>query len=444
MQRRLSLVIALVSSLAVASTLPGCEGDGTGSGGERPTARPDDPAANDPAFVVTGAPRYLLAGDDLTPASASFELRVTPAPGVAAVNLWLDDGEPLALHRDGGDFVISVDAQSLPTGAHGMLLAEPGAAKGFYRADFDKGHALYVVISTDWDFSDVDDRVLDHHQALHDAHPELKITHLIGPYTFTDPEIAQSRRDFIVDWAKAMRDDHGDEIGLHIHPRCNFVEAAGLTCQSQPSVQYPSGDPSGYTVHLGAYDREEWNVMFAKADEIWSEVGFGKPTSFRAGAWTLELSTAHALADSGFVVDSSAVNWAHLEEWEGKDLYAWNQEQWQPIGDASQPYRPTDDAIIPGGAGAPVGILEVPDNGAMVDYWSVEEMIAIFATNWSGGALAAPTQVSTGFHPAPTQYYSEDEFERLEAFFAHIDQYLASQALGPVVYINMSDAAKIW
>jgi hypothetical protein len=184
--------------------------------------------------------------------------------------------------------------------------------------------------------------------------------------------------------------------------------------------------------------------MFAKADEIWAEVGFGKPTSFRAGAWTLEISTAQALADSGFLVDSSAVNWAYLEEWDGYDLYSWNQAQWSTIGDTSQPYRPTDGDILPGGDGPEIALLEVPDNGAMVDYWSVDEMIAIFAANWSGGALDAPIQVSTGFHPAPTQYYSEDEFERLEAFFAHIDQFLASQTLGPVVYINMSDAAKVW
>jgi hypothetical protein len=52
--------------------------------------------------------------------------------------------------------------------------------------------------------------------------------------------------------------------------------------------------------------------------------------------------------------------------------------------------------------------------------------------------------VSTGFHPAPSQYYSRAEYDRLDAFFTYTDQRLASKTLGPVVYITMSDAAKLW
>lgn len=450
-----SLRVLRLALLGASVALGACEGGAeTGSGGaggggtttptDTEVTRPADPAQNDAAFGVVGAPRYLLAGDDLTPPTASFELRVTAPEGVTEVDLWLDDAEVMPLEKDGGDFVVTVDATGLAIGEHSLMLAERGAEQGFHRVDFVKGHALYVMISTDWDFSDVADVVLDHHEMFHAAHPELKITHLIGPYTYTDPAVPQARRDEITAWAKGMRDGHGDEIGLHVHPRCNFVEAAGLTCLTQPSVAYTMGDPTGYTVRLGAYPREDWDVMFAKAHEIWESVGFAKATSFRAGAWTLELHVAQALADAGFVADSSAVNWPYLEEWEGQDLYSWNQEQWGPIGDTSQPYYPTDDSILPGGKGGPLSMLEVPDNGIMVDYWTVEEMTAIFDANWSGEALAAPTQVSTGFHPAPQQYYSPDEYERLEALFTYVDQLLASKMAGPVVYIRMSDAAKVW
>jgi len=424
---------------------PACVDDATDSGGAgNANTRPQDPAENDPAFAVAGAPVYLLAGDNLTPATASFELRVTPPSGVTAIDLWLDDAEVVALTADGAEFAVTANVAALARGNHRLMLAVRGATQGFYRADFVKGDALYMIISTDWDFPDVDDRVLDHHEELHGAHPELKITHLIGPYTFTDPAVPQARRDEIVAWAIAMRDAHGDEIGLHVHPRCTFVEAAGLPCLTEPSVQSPAGDPSGYTVRLGAYSREDWNVMFTLANEIWSDVGFGKPTSFRAGAWTLELSTAQALVDTGFVVDSSAVNWPYMEEWLGYDLYTWNQEHWGPIGDNSQPYHPTEDSLLAGGGGAEIGLLEVPDNGVMVDYWTVEEMKSIFDSNWPGGALETPRQVSTGFHPAPEQYYSKHEFESLDAFFTYADQFLASKTAGPVVYINMSDATKVW
>lgn len=429
--------------------LTACDGDGTGTGGSgggtTSITRPADPPQNDPAFTVNGVPRYLLAGDDLTAATASFTLQVTAPAGAGDVVLWLDDqAEPVPLVKEGDLLVATVDAQALAIGGHSLLLAEPGAAQGFFKADFVKGHALYMMVSTDWDFPDVDDRVLDHHAELHALHPELRITHLIGPYTFTDPAVPQARRDFIVGWALDMESTYGDEIGLHVHPRCTFVEAAGLPCLTQPSVAYPEGDATGYTVRLGAYTREEWNVLFAKAADIWQSVGFPEARAFRAGAWTLETHVAQALADSGFVVDSSPVNWAYMEEWEGYDLLTWNQQQWGPINDTSQPYFPTEDSLLPVGAGPEIPLLLVPDNGIMVDYWKVDEMKAIFDANWSGQALETPIQVSTGFHPAPEQFYSKAEYDRLDQLFTYTDQFLASNLQGPVVYIRMSDATQVW
>lgn len=408
--------------------------------------RPADPAQNDAAFVVAGVPKYVLAGDTRTPATKTFTLRVTPSASTSAIDLWLDDGDVLPFEKDGADFVIDVDAAALDLGKHSFMLATRGAKTGFYKGDFLKGHALYLIISTDWDFSDVDDRVLMHHEELHAAHPELKITHLLAPYTFTDTTVPQARRDFIVNWAKQLRDNYGDEIGLHIHPYCNFVEAAGLTCKTEPSVAYPQGDPSGYTVRLGAYSRDEWNTMFAKAKELWNAAGYGVPTSFRAGAWTLETHVAQALVDSGFVVDSSANNWEMMDEWIGFDIYEFNKTQWAVIDATSQPYKPTQDSIVPGGSGAEIGLLEVPDNGIMVDYWAVPEMQEIFDANWNWdiGALPVPTQVSTGFHPATTQAYSADEYKRLDLFFSYADLFLASKMDGPVIYIDMTEATKIW
>jgi hypothetical protein len=286
--------------------------------------------------------------------------------------------------------------------------------------------------------------VLDHHEELHLAHPTLVITHLIGPYTFTDPTVTQARRDAIVSWAQMMKNGYQDEIGLHIHPRCTFVEAAGLPCKTEPSLVYPTGDTTGYTVRLGAYTLPEWNILFAKADEIFAAAGLGKPTSFRAGAWTLEAHVAQALAGAGFVVDSSPVNWPYMEEWQGYDLYSWNEQQWGPINDTSQPYHATLDSVLPGSSSPEIPLLLVPDNGIMVDYWSVDEMISIFDANWNGKALLEPTQVSTGFHPAPAAYYSPADYERMDQFLTHIDQFSAYNTAGPVVYISMSDATKVW
>ena len=437
------LLLTALSLLAA----PACGPDG----GEAPLViapvRPNPPAENDPAFTVTGVPRYVLAGDGLTPSTKAFTIQVAAPKDVVFIDAWIDGAAepvPLVFNADDNQSQGEIPTLELPIGTHGLMLSVRGSKEAFFRAEFVKGHALYMVISTDWDFSDVDDRVLDHHDELHLAHPELKITHLLGPYTFTDPAVSPQRRDYIVSWAQGMRDTYGDELGLHIHPYCNFVEAAGVACKTSPSVADPAGDPTGYTVRLGAYSREEWKTLFGKANELWNQAGFGKPTSFRAGAWTLETHVAQALVDTGFLVDSSANNWKLMDEWIGYDIYEFNKTQWATIGDTSQPYRPTEDSIVAGGKGPALGLLEVPDNGCMVDYWAVEEIENIFDANWSGGALPAPTQVSTGFHPATTPYYSPFEFERLDAFFTYADQFLASKFEGPVVYINMTDATKIW
>ncbi len=48
--------------------------------------------------------------------------------------------------------------------------------------------------------------------------------------------------------------------------------------------------------------------------------------TFRAGGWTATSTTFQALADKGFIADSSALNWARIEEWQGYELYTWTME----------------------------------------------------------------------------------------------------------------------
>src|SRR5688572_21512640 len=123
------------------AALSSCSGDDgnniagsttTGTGGSGGSVampvRPSDPAANDPAFTVTGAPVYLLVGDNLTPATPSFTLHVTPPEGVDTVDLWLnDDVSPVPLTQDDTGFTVTVDATPLALGTHTLMLAERDA-----------------------------------------------------------------------------------------------------------------------------------------------------------------------------------------------------------------------------------------------------------------------------------------------------------------------------
>jgi hypothetical protein len=172
--------------------------------------------------------------------------------------------------------------------------------------------------------------------------------------------------------------------------------------------------------------------------------GLGKPVTFRAGGWTASVETLAALAAKGYVADTSALNWARIEEWNsgnGSELYNWNMATWSMIGDTSQPYYPnTTDKQSSAPPRLP--ILEVPDNGVMVDYVSVAEMVSIFGANWPGPALESPKVFMMGFHPSAQ--FTADEVNRVDGILTHADEYRASLHAGPVVYAVLRDLPMVW
>lgn len=430
--KRLLLLCALAA---------GCGGGSDGGGA------PAAPAENDPAFAVTGAPAYLLAGDALTPAVDELDLRVETPDGVQGVEVWIDGAKVGALELGDAAFLGRVPVGDLTIGFHELVLAEPGASEGFAYYSFARGHAIYVLVTTDWDDADNDDASLRLQEMLHLNHPELKLTHFVGPYTFTDAGVTPERRVVLADWVKGMRDTYDDEIGLHIHAWCSFISTSGVPCRTSPSISSRDGDDTGYSVIFSTYTEEELVQIFARADEIFAEHGLGKPTSFRTGGWAAEANVLRALVRAGFVADTSAVNWARIEEWQayealGAQLYSWLMTHWTPQGDTNQPYYPGEDDINQ--AGSPtIPILEVPDNGALVDYVSADEMIQIFQANYPGEPLTEPRQFSIGFHP-PNFHTDATYFPRMDMTMTHLDGQLASQLEGPVVYATLSDMTTVW
>jgi hypothetical protein len=429
---RFEIIILLV--------LTGACGGGGGDPGDKPTA----PDQNDPAFQVDRVRDWMLIGNELTPGQDTIEIEVVAPDDVDRVDAWLDDRAGVRLERgDDGVFRQVLDAADLAAGEHELLLAADGSDVAFARLIVRRSHPLYVVVSTDWDDSDNSDYSLGLQEALHTRYPELRLTHFVGPYTFTDPGVSEARRDALVAWVTGMRDTYDDEIGLHIHPYCNFVDTTDVTCRTEPSTVKADGDPTGYTVMVSAYTEDEFTRLLAAAGALFEEHGLGSPTSFRAGGWTADIGTMHALAASGFVADSSANNWARMEEWEGVQngvLYQWNKEHWSRMNDTSQPYHPSEADVQAAGDPA-VPVLEVPDNGILVDYVTGDEMIEIFDANFDGTPLEQPTAYSIGYHPPN---FSADYQSRISIALNHIEQFLASRDAGPVVYATLSELTRVW
>ncbi len=401
---------------------------------------PDPPSENDPAFTARGLRSWYLIGDGATPGHDELTAIITAPSGTDFVDAYIPGLAPVRMISQSDGFAMQVDIKKVTAGTHEVLFSANGSDAAFASVTLHRSAAYYVMVTTDYDFAEPGNISLMYMERLHTDHPEMVMTHFWAPYTYTAPldEVSEARRTQLDAWIKKMRDEHEDEIGLHIHPYCHFVAAAGETCITNQSTVFPGGDVDGYTIKLSAYGRAPMGKLIAKANQIFEERGLGTPVTFRAGGWTADINTLHALADNGYIADTSALNWKYIkEEWETAELYRWNMENWSQMTDTSQPYYPsaTDPQVTQPGAN--ISMLEVPDNGVMIDYVDVPQMNGIFDANWDRTPLAAPRTLMMGFHPAPSM--SALEHSRVDQFLDYSDMHLASRDLGPVVYITLRD-----
>jgi len=421
-------------ALIIAASVVGC-GDNSDPGPAR--EKPSAPTSNDPSFQIASLKHWYLIGDGVTPGDDTVQLAITPPAEAKVVDAWIGSLEPVRMQLQDGQLVAEVSIADLGPGTYSIVFSANGSDQGFAAASFQRSSPYYVLVSTDWDFSDPGDASLTYIKDLHLGHPAIRMTDFIGPYLFTDPANTDARKQELATWIANERDTYGVEIGLHIHPYCNFVEDAGVTCITDVSTVYPAGDPSGYTIEVSAYSRTDFETLLQHASDLFFANGLGRPTSFRAGGWTADLDTLLALIDKGFHADSSAMNWARLyTAWKGYVLYDWNMAHWTPIDDTSQPYTPSMMQVLPGGPMPLMPLLEVPDNGVMIDYASLADMTTIFDENWQQhGPLARPTTLMMGFHPAVQ--FSYTEYRTVYDFLTYADQFLASDDNGPVVYTTL-------
>ncbi len=399
---------------------------------------PNPPASNDPAFTTRGLRSWYLVGDGVTLGDDQMTIIVTAPDGARYVDAYIGDLPAVRMTQQSDGFSMQVSIADLAAGDWSILFSEDGSADAFAAAPFHRSAPYYVLVSTDYDFSDPGTDATTDMDMLHQNHPTMRITHFWAPYTYTDPMVSDTRRAELDTWIQAQRDNFGDEIGLHIHPYCNFVVDAGLTCITDQSDVYPTGDTSGYTIMLGAYGHDNFSILLQHAAQIFAQHNLGKPQTFRAGGWTATLDTLSALQDNGYIADTSALNWQYIQNaWKGKVIASWTMMQWNPIGDTSQPYYPSTTAIASSQPSPNYTMLEVPDNGVMIDYVTLAQIEHIFDANWNGNALPAPITMMMGFHPSTN--FTPSEYQRVDDFLKYADEHLHVNDLGPVVYVTLSD-----
>jgi hypothetical protein len=396
-------------------------------------------AKDDPRFTVKVDRTWLMRGDAVTKSDREVVVHVTAPTTVTRMRGQIDRGRNVVAVRDATGFTIKLPIESVATGDHTLLLAEGYSSRSFATRTIHITAPLYVVVSTDWDDTRFSDDKLRRMEKLSANHPQMLLTHFFAPFHYTDPTLTPSRKQFFEDWIKKDRDTRKSEIGVHIHTWCHFVTAAGVKCHAQPA--FAPNDDSGYVTILASYTEDEMRAMLRKAREIFDEHDLGSPTSFRAGGWTADLGTMRALAAEGFTVDTSALPWNRIEEWRGYELFRWNAANWQDMSETSQPYYPSNTSLTSTASDA-LPILEVPDNGILVDYVSGAEMISIYEQNApSGKPLSKATMFQVGYHPPN---FSDVYLARLEQALSHVDQNLYSADKGPAVYVTISELTKVW
>ena len=185
----------------------------------------------------------------MTPGDDTLQLAITPPADAKVVDAWIGTLAPVRMELQDGQFLAQVSIADLGPGTYSIVFSANGSDDGFAAATFQRSSPYYVLVSTDWDFSDPGDSSLTYIQDLHLGHPGIRMTDFIGPYLFTDPANTDARKQQLATWIANERDTYGDEIGLHIHPYCNFVEDAGVTCITERLDRLPGGR------HVRLHDR---------------------------------------------------------------------------------------------------------------------------------------------------------------------------------------------
>jgi hypothetical protein len=262
---------------------------------------------------------------------------------------------------------------------------------------------LQLVVTVDWEGRDLRDDNLVAMQNLHAHFPQVKIVHFLNAGYYTKQYA--NRTDITARINRAIKP--GDEKALHIHGWKRLFEASGLTFRASPTFWGTSLDAHGreciddcgHEVPISLYTSAELRKVVKFSLDTLEGNGFGRAKSFRCGGWMAKPNVRDAIAAEGLTYEHSAVPTVFLKPKLGTTpIYSWLSELWQGTTNISQPYTL---------ATSTTPLTEVPDNGALADYVSTEQMMDTFEAN-KAAFLADRTKnvvVSVGFHEETAASY---------------------------------------
>jgi hypothetical protein len=356
----------------------------------------------------------------------SLDINTLPLSGnVMSVSALLNGNQEYYMSNNGNQWLLSLPLKGLPMGTHtlNMRIETTEVIATLEPSTFYLSQPLLVSWTIDWEGYDVADAYLRQLADVADQF-RLPMTHLFNPRIYTDAALSPDRSNFLTQYVIDRRDNHGEEIGLHLHMFPDLISAAGLNFKPEPA--WGGGFSYGYDTLTTNYTYDELKTLFLYAKQVFAEKGLGEPKSYRAGGWFANMDTLRALSDTGFLIDSSART-AYTFGTNNADGY-WNVSITQP------PYFPSLQNQNSDHPPPTLNLLEIPNNGADDYAFSAEEMIARFRANYQGLPLVTPNQVTYLSHP---QWFNSQRENKMRQVFNETSRHLYENDSGPVMYSTL-------
>lgn len=262
---------------------------------------------------------------------------------------------------------------------------------------------IQLVVTVDWEGRDLRDDNLAAMQDLHAKFPQVRIIHFLNAGYYTKQGAVAG--DVTTRINRAIKP--GDEKALHIHGWRRLFEASGDTFRFSPTFWGTSLDPHGrdcmddcgHEVPISLYTTDELRKVVKFSLDTLEHNGLGRAKSFRCGGWMAKPNVRDAIAAEGLKYEHSAVPVTFLQAKLGNmPIYGWLSDLWKGTTNVSQPYSL---------ATASTPLLEVPDNGALADYVSTQQMMDTFEANKAAFLRdrSKNVVVSVGFHEETASSY---------------------------------------
>ncbi len=286
---------------------------------------------------------------------------------------------------------------------------------------------VQIVVSVDWEGRELGTANLAAMKQFRTANPDVPLVQFLNAAYYFKPGAVASEATTKIRSALTA----SDELGLHIHGWKRLFEASGVPFRSASTFWGTPIDLTsctfdcGHEVPISSYTTGELQSVIRKSLGTLRTNGFTMGGSFRAGGWMASTSVREALTAEGLFVDSSAANVPLLaDELVGLPVVGWLRNLWGSIKSTSQPYT------IPTRSG---NLKEIPDNGALADYVTAQEMVTVFQAHkarWRANP-AANTVMSIGFHQETAQRY----LPRIQGAVTEIKRIAAAEKI-PVVFVT--------